>query len=148
MRLVVDANILFAALITDGLTASILVREDLELFTPAYALDEFAKYHTLILAKTRRGEREFDEFFEIVSRRVEVVPRTTFEKFLPRARRCSPDLGDAPYFALAVHLDATLWTEDKALREQDVVTTVTTAELATREMPQPGNVASQKRKRV
>jgi predicted nucleic acid-binding protein len=53
MRLFVDANILFSALIKDSLTAKILVDDRLKLYTPEFLFEEFAKYEDYILKKTK-----------------------------------------------------------------------------------------------
>lgn len=42
MRLVLDANILFAALIKDSLTAELIIKDELQLYAPEFLLDEFA----------------------------------------------------------------------------------------------------------
>jgi len=39
-----------------------------------------------------------------------------------------PDPGDVPYFALALHLDAAIWSDDGALADQDAVAVLTTAD--------------------
>jgi len=42
VRLVLDANILFAALIKDSLTAELIIKDELQLYAPEFLLDEFA----------------------------------------------------------------------------------------------------------
>ncbi|TXT53231.1 MAG: putative nucleotide-binding protein, containing PIN domain [Promethearchaeota archaeon] len=51
MKLVVDANILFAGLIKDGKTAELLTSDRLQLLAPQFLFEEFAKYEELILKK-------------------------------------------------------------------------------------------------
>lgn len=55
MDLIVDANILFAALIKDGGTSSIMFRNDLDLFAPEFLLEELTKHEQTILDKTHRS---------------------------------------------------------------------------------------------
>jgi len=66
MKLIVDANILFSALIKDGLTAELLISDKLQFFAPEFLFIEFAKYKDLILRKTHRNEEEFNHFLEIL----------------------------------------------------------------------------------
>jgi len=66
MKLIVDANVLFSALIKDGLTAELLISDKLHLFAPEFLFTEFAKYEDLILRKTHRNEEEFNNFLEIL----------------------------------------------------------------------------------
>ena len=54
MRLIVDANILFSALIKDSSTAKILVDDKFKLYAPEFLFEEFAKYEDYILKKTNR----------------------------------------------------------------------------------------------
>jgi predicted nucleic acid-binding protein len=48
---------------------------------------------------------------------------------IPEARDASPDDKDVPYIALALHLDAAVWTDDRELGEQNVVEIYTTTEI-------------------
>ena len=67
MRLVVDGNILFAALIKESLTAELLLSDKLTLFAPEFLFDEFAKYEQYILEKTKRSKTEFTQFLDILN---------------------------------------------------------------------------------
>jgi len=55
MKLVIDANILFAALIKEGSTAELLISDKIQLFAPEFLFKEFSKYKNLILKKTHRS---------------------------------------------------------------------------------------------
>ena len=63
MRLVVDSNILFSALIKQEVTAKILLDLSLELYAPEFMLEEFEKHKQEILSKAKRTEEEFNEIF-------------------------------------------------------------------------------------
>ncbi|UCE73502.1 MAG: hypothetical protein JSV56_10800 [Methanomassiliicoccales archaeon] len=52
MDLVIDANILFAALIKDIITSDIMLHDDIHLYAPEYLIDEFEEYRNLIKGKT------------------------------------------------------------------------------------------------
>jgi len=52
LKLVVDANILFAALIKESFTAELLLSDKLNFFAPEFLFDEFGKYENYILEKT------------------------------------------------------------------------------------------------
>ncbi|MBI5332429.1 MAG: hypothetical protein HZB65_02565 [Candidatus Aenigmarchaeota archaeon] len=56
MDLVVDANILFSALIKDSFAHNLLFNERFHLFTPDYIFSEFEKHKEEILKKTERIE--------------------------------------------------------------------------------------------
>ena len=48
MDLVIDANILFAALIKRNVTSDLLFRNDLHLYAPEFIFEEFEKYRNVI----------------------------------------------------------------------------------------------------
>ena len=61
MDLVIDANILFAALIKEGVSIELIFNENFHLFAPEFLLEEFTKYKNEILKKTKRTDEEFNE---------------------------------------------------------------------------------------
>ena len=54
MQLVIDANIVFAALIKAGSTADLITSPKLELYSPPFLFEEFEKYSSYLLDKTHR----------------------------------------------------------------------------------------------
>ena len=129
MDLVVDANILFAALIKEGATAKLLYLDELHLFAPEFLLDEFAKYKDLILKKTSRSSDSFDKVLEAFSHRIYFVPREELLPFMEDAKRISPDPDDAVYFAVALRVGASIWTNDNRLKSQNKIPIYSTSEL-------------------
>jgi len=117
MDLVVDANILFSALIKDGGTAKMMFRDELDLFAPEFLLEGFSKHEQTILEKTHREEEEFKRLINVLSRRIIFMPKDEFEKFMPKVRIISPDLDDAPYFGLAILVGAEIWSNEKRLKD-------------------------------
>ena len=116
MILVVDANILFAALIKKGMTSAILL-EDIDLYTPQFVFEEFAKYRDEILAKTKRTRDNFDKFMGFLKRKILTIPKEYFSDFTTEARLISPDHDDVAYFALALNLGGGIWSNDKKLKD-------------------------------
>ena len=130
IRLVVDANVLFSALIKDSVTAEILFL-DLEFYTPAYIMEEFIKHKKEILMKTKRSEQSFVGFMHILAERIKVIPEDRYAKYIDLVGRFSPDENDNHYLALAMYLDCPVWTNDKRLNNQDKVKIISTSELLT-----------------
>ncbi|MFT4326858.1 MAG: PIN domain-containing protein [Candidatus Woesearchaeota archaeon] len=129
MELIVDANILFAALIKDSKTAHLLLHNSLILYTPEFVLEEFARYKKEILRKTKRSNTDFSDFFSILENRLHVLSKEEVAKQISKAKDISPDPKDVPYFACALYKKCSLWSNDKALKNQDVVTVLATHEL-------------------
>jgi predicted nucleic acid-binding protein len=66
MKLVIDANIIFALLIKEGKTSSIFFNLLLDLYSPEFVLEEIEKHKNEILNKTKRSEEEFYKIFKLI----------------------------------------------------------------------------------
>ena len=130
MLLVVDANILFSAIIKEAKTAELLVSEKLELITPEFVLSEVVKHKDEILLKTHRSPEDFASFLFIIEDKIEVIPDTEIKPFLAEAESLIPEhTKDVPYLALALKYDCGLWTNEKRLKRQSGVKVYLTYEL-------------------
>ena len=106
MELVIDANILFAALIRKSVTSELLMHEDLHFFAPEYLLLEFEKYQDLIKKKTNIDDSLFNELMRIYNSRIELVPEEEMRIYVKDAALITPDIHDTPYFALSLRFSA------------------------------------------
>ena len=129
MDLIIDANILFAALIKDSTSIDLIFSDNIRLFAPEFLLLEFKKHKKEILKKTKRTEKEFNEIFTILENLITIIPKEDFKEFMERAKEISPDENDVPYFALALKLNVPLWSNDKKLKEQNLVKVYSTEEI-------------------
>lgn len=129
MDLVVDANILFAALIKDGTTIELLFNENIRLFAPEFLLEEFFKHMDEIIGKTKRTEKEFNEIFELLKEIIIIIPLDEFSNFVEHSEKISPDKKDIQYFALALKLNCSIWSNDKALKKQSEINVYNTEDL-------------------
>ncbi|MEK7670872.1 MAG: PIN domain-containing protein, partial [Bacteroidota bacterium] len=59
MKLVLDSNILFSAILKNSTTRNILVSEEFELFLSEYALLEIDNHRQFLLDKTKLSESAF-----------------------------------------------------------------------------------------
>lgn len=129
MNLVIDANILFAVLIKESTTYELLFSNKLRLYAPEYILEEFSKYQEEILKKTKRTEKDFEELLNILKRRIKIISLNELTKHISKAQQISPDPKDIAYFALALKLKLGIWSNDKALKNQDIVNVYNTQEI-------------------
>ena len=118
MNLVVDANILFAALIKESQTIELMFNENINLFAPEFLFEEFAKYKEEIIKKTKRTETELKEVLDMLKSIITFIPKEEFEEFLREAIRISPDKNDIQYIALALKLKLPIWSNDKELKNK------------------------------
>lgn len=130
MKLIVDANILFAALIKEGSTAELLISDKLQLFAPEFLFTEFAKYEELILKKTHRSHEEFNQFLDLLKEQITVIPKKEIIPFTNKAEKISPDPKDTVYLALAIAIKSSIWSNDKKLKKgQEEIPVFSTEEL-------------------
>ncbi|MFH1721315.1 MAG: PIN domain-containing protein [Candidatus Altiarchaeota archaeon] len=129
MKLVVDANIIFSALIKDSVAAELLLHQKFSLYAPEYLLAELAKHREEVLAKTSRNPDEFDQLIDLLSRRINFTSRQEIQPYMAEAAEFTPDPGDTPYLALALKLKAPIWTNDKQLQKQKTVKIYTTQQI-------------------
>lgn len=129
MLLVVDANVLFSALIAGDKTSDLIFSDWLRLITPEYLFTELEEHEKEIKEKSKLSKEDFTNFLDLIESRIDVIPKEKFEKFLPKANQISPDPDDTEYFALALKFDTTIWTDDKRLKKQNQVEIISTKEL-------------------
>lgn len=113
MRLVVDANILFSAILKDSLTRKLVCDETLELFAPKFLLIEFAKYSAELQKKSRLSTQNFLVIAERLIKRVRVVSDEEIMLFFDAAQYLVSDSKDAPYAACALAVNADVWSNDR-----------------------------------
>jgi len=129
MELVLDSNILFAALIKDSLTCELLFENGLKLYAPDFMMDELRKYEELILRKTHRSEGEHIKILHSLKDVIITMPKEEFSEFLEEAKMISPDRFDFMFFALALKLKCGIWSNDKKLKEQNKVNIYSTKDI-------------------
>ena len=126
MLLVIDANVIFAALIAKGGTFKVFAANRILgkfcFVAPEYIFDE-------ILEKTRLSQEELETVLNFLEDQIEVVPFEEFEDKYSEAVKISPDIDDVPYFALALKFSCAIWSNDKRLKNQNVVKVYTTDEI-------------------
>jgi len=117
-------------LIKKSVTADLLTVGNLALYAPEFLLEEFRKYEDLILKKTHRSLEEFQQFLGFIKRRIKFVPIKNIVAQLEKATLITPDPKDTVYLALALTLDARIWSNDKRLKKkQNIIPVFNTSEI-------------------
>ena len=130
MELVIDANILFAALIRKNITSELLLHDDFHFYAPEYLIEEFKKHRTSIKEKTDIEDHVFEDLLSVYQQRIQLIPQDEIKPFIQMAKHISPDIDDVAYFALALKLHIPIWSNDKDLKEkQSTITVYSTREL-------------------
>ncbi len=134
MNIVVDANELFSCIIAKGKkldshTTGIFFSDELKLFAPMKLLEELENNKEEVMRKSTFSEYEFATFIELLKLRISFIRLAEFVDKVSAAKDLAPHLKDVQYFALALKLDAKIWSQEKAFKKQKMIDIVSTNDL-------------------
>ncbi len=115
MILIIDSNIVFAALLRDGLTRGLLIDSPFTLYAPETMLKEINKYKEEICKRTGLDAPEFEVLFCLITESIEIVSEETYRQKMDEATQLMGhiDKGDVPFLALALGIpNHGIWTEN------------------------------------
>ncbi|MFB6246684.1 MAG: PIN domain-containing protein [Candidatus Pacearchaeota archaeon] len=129
MKNVVDANILFSALIAEeGKTREFILFSNVSLYAPEYLMEEIEKYEETIIKKSGLSKESIETAKSIILSRINILPKSEFRNFMNKASKICPDPNDEEYFALVLKLECPLRSDDKKLKESGIKV-LTTSEI-------------------
>ena len=114
MMLVVDANMVIAALIKEGKAREILKSSKFKFVTSDFVKEEIQKYSEVIIEKSGLTKESLDLLEAIIFKEIETIPKGSYEAKLHKAEEIMKnDVKDATYVAcyLALKCDG-IWTHD------------------------------------
>jgi len=133
LLLVVDANIIFSALITKSKTFDIFLINKLtkkfEFIAPEFLLIEVEKHSGEIIEKSNLNPKELSEILEFLKEEIEFIPFNEFNKLAKQAEKTSPHKKDTQYFALALKYNCPIWSQEKRFKKQSKTSIYSTTEL-------------------
>ena len=119
-RVVVDANIIFAALrISQSRIRKGLFGGNYDFYCPNFLIVEIFKHKERILSKSKLSEEETYEALSMITSRIRFVSDKNIStgNFIKAYELCrGVDIKDVPFIALSLELECPLWTRDKALK--------------------------------
>lgn len=130
MKVVVDANVIFAAIIGRKFTLNLICSKDFEFYAPEFIFIELEAYRDILKEKGKIDDLKFDAIVAELCRNIKLVSYLEFCHFLSNAREICPDKDDIMYFALAMELNCPLWSNDRKLKQQNMVKIYSTDEMA------------------
>lgn len=120
MKVVVDTNILFSAVLTnEGSIAKQLFSDEYDFFVPHFTVIELFKYKDKMVKLSKKTEVEILEILYHLLSQVKFINEKSLSL---ESRQIAYDLcknidpKDAVFVALAIELDALIWTGDKKLK--------------------------------
>lgn len=121
MNVVVDTNIIFSAILSPkGKIHDLLLNSerDLAFFAPIFLVDELDQHHSKLLKISRYAEEEVKFLKRTLFQHItfidpEIIKPESWVKGFEISSEV--DEKDTPFVALAIDLEARLWTGDKKL---------------------------------
>lgn len=123
MLAVIDANIVFSALVGGGRSFQVFESNKVfayyEFIAPEYLLTEMDDKWGRLLSYTHLSKEELSDAYSFIKSQIRIISSSEFIKEMPEAKKLNPD--DAPYLALAIKLSCPIISGDKKLGEQNRV---------------------------
>ena len=131
MELVVDANILISGLLKNGVTRDLMLNNELDLYTSDFVFIEFFNHIEELAKKADMTINELRDLAEIlvVESELKTITKEETTSFIDLAEKISPDPDDVEYFASALKLNCSIWSNDKELKKQKHVKIYSTSDL-------------------
>lgn len=131
MKLVLDSNIIFSALIKKSTTRNIILSDAFDLNAPEYIFSEITKHKELLLRKSKLDKRDFDALLLLLQKYIHLVSKEIYDEKTTIAEDILKDIDitDSPFLALALALNCSIWSNDGHFKQQDKVRVYTTKEL-------------------
>lgn len=121
MILILDANIIFAALLRDSKTREILLYPFYEFYVPEFVVEEIRKILPTLIEQTETTKEKLDELLALFLSRVTIVPEEDYSHKLAEADELIGefDKSDIPYLALALSIPNNgIWSNDNVFSKQ------------------------------
>ena len=128
MFLVIDANSFIAGFLRDSVSRKIILHENITLYSPKWLRDEFDR-NERELKKKFPSSSKFSETKKILFEFINFISESEYSKFMDEASKLTKHVNDLPYFALALHLDCPIWSNEKSFKRQSKIKVYSTSEL-------------------
>jgi predicted nucleic acid-binding protein len=131
MKLVLDSNIIFSALIKNSRTRDIILSDLFELYAPEYIFNEITKHKELLLKKSKLDRGDFDALLLLLQKHIHLVSKDKYTEKMAIGDDILRNIyiTDSPFLALAMALSCSIWSNDGHFKQQDKVLVYTTKDL-------------------
>lgn len=123
MKLVLDTNILMAALIKKSTTREILIHPEMEYVVPDYCFKGIEKYKEEILRKSEMSEEQLELLLEQLKTKLTIIPTDEImrkEEAMKIMDHIDPQ--DAIFIAIALTIpNQGIWSQDKHFDQQNKI---------------------------
>ena len=134
MLVVVDANVIFSALVKKGNQFKVFetnkIFKKFEFIAPDFLFTELGEKLDKLLLQSSLTKEELSEVFSFIKKQIDFVSFSGFSDKLKEAEDIN--FKDSPYLALALKLNCPIFSGDKALKEQTKVKVLNARDLLER----------------
>jgi predicted nucleic acid-binding protein len=135
MNIVIDSNILFAALIKNSTTRKIILEYEGFFLFPSLIFEEMQKHKHELLDKSGMTINDFNLLLSLLIKKVIIIPE---EKLLPFKQQADDlvrdiDPDDSIFVACALAYKGALWTDEKQLKKVKTIRVLNTKEIIQKE---------------
>lgn len=130
-KIVVDANIIIAALFGSRAIVIILTSQNYDFYAPKYIINEIKKHKEEICKEARKLSKDFDTELDVLLRFIIILDEAIYIEFMRRSEELMKkrDINDAVYIATALTVNADfIWSNDKDFKAQKAVYVKNTVE--------------------
>ncbi len=132
MKIVLDTNVIIAALLKDSIIRETIILSGHDLFIPEKSLEEIKKYEGEIIAKSGLSSPEIYQILEELLSNIIILPYIELKDFMPQAEKIMKDIDikDSVFIAAALSINADgIWSYDNHFKMQDLIRVVSINEL-------------------
>lgn len=129
MKLVLDNNVLFSIMSPFSAAAYLFSSIRAEFFAPEFIKQELEEHKEECLIKSELSNHEFEIRQEEIEESIKFIKSSEYEYFLEKSADLISDIKDIDFLALALSINASIWSNDPHLREQSLVKIYTTEDL-------------------
>ncbi|HIH37705.1 PIN domain-containing protein [Candidatus Woesearchaeota archaeon] len=132
MKIVVDSNVIFSALIRDSTTRRQILECDNMLLFPVYIFEELEKHKDELMSKSRMEKEDFDALLHLLLSKMIIVPTTSLKPHKEEAVSIirNIDMDDAVFIACALaYPGSIIWSDDKKLKLQQRIRVFNSSEI-------------------
>lgn len=132
MRIVLDSNILFSALIKDSTTRRLILDYDDFFLFPSYIFEEMEEHKEELMQKSKMSKEDFDKLLEMLLKKVLIVPEEVLKTHKDESIEIVKDidLDDAVFIACSLaNPESVIWSDDKKLKRQSKIKILNSMEM-------------------
>ena len=132
MKIVIDSNVLFSALIKNSITRKIILEYNDYFLFPSFVFDELEKHKEELLKKSKLSKEDFEKLLEVLLEKMVVVPPEVLIPYKNRALEIVKkiDIDDIVFVACILAFeDSILWSNDDNLKDQSEIRVLNTSEI-------------------